>query len=284
MRIITRTVFGAAMQTAQYLGKSYQVQENSTLNEKFGVQANTLPANDERHAVKFFCIGNGGHRAVTGADGLSYTTPNNHAATDAACFNHIPFVLREIANDLSIEQRAQYGLRRVETHNGRQYIAYYAKRLVLDNVNVNLQKTTVEGSNQTTNPFVPTSANLSPTPLGDDLGDSEVVTASGEYVSGSAVVTINFNSADADELREVARVLYGDEKYAVISEIALVGGVDRTVTGSAAGSSNINYLEVIAAQVTTFIATYYQLNMQNNGFTFTADVGIAEPLFVVEEE
>lgn len=284
MRIITRTVFGAAMQTAQYLGKAYQVQENSTLNQKFGIQANTFPANDERHAVKYFCIGNGGHRAITGADGISYTTPNNHAATDGACFNHLPFVLREVANDLTVEQRAQYGLRRIETHNGLQYVAYYAKRLVLDNVNVNLQKTTVEGNNQTTNPFVPTAANLSPTPLGEQATNTEVVTASGEYVSGSAVVTINFNQADADELREVARVLYGDEKYAVISEIALLGGVDRTVTGSGAGSSSINYLEVIAAQVTTFISTYYQLNMQNNGFTFTADVGIAEPLFTVEEE
>lgn len=282
MRNVTRTVFGAAMQTAQYLGKPYLVQDNSTLNEKFGVQANAAPGESERHAVQYFTIGNGGHRAITGADGIAYTTPNNHAATDAACFSHIPFVLREVSNDLSVEQRAQYALRRLETHGGVQYVAYYAKRLVLDNVNVNLQKTQIDGNNQTTTPFVPTAANLSPTPIGDDTTDDNVIVASGEYVSGSAVVTINFNQADVDELREVARILYGDEKYAVISEVALVGGVDRTVTGPGPGTSNINYLEAIATQITTFISTYYQLNMQNNGFTFTADVGITEPLFIAE--
>lgn len=284
MRNVTRTVYGAAMQTAQYLGKSYRVQENSTLNEKFGIEANAAPSDEEQHAVQYFAIGNGGHRAVTGADGIAYTTPNNHAATDAACFNHIPFVLREVSNDLSVEQRAQYGLRRLETHNGKQYVAYYAKRMSLDNVNVNLSKTKIDGSNQSTVPFEPTAANLSPTPIGDDTSDDNVIVASGEYVSGSAVVTINFNQADVEELREVARVLYGDEKYAVISEVALIGGVDRTTTGAGAGNTSVNYLEVIAAQITTFISAYYQLNMQNNGFTFTADVGITEPLFVVEEE
>ena len=65
--------------------------------------------------------------------------------------------------------------------------------------------------------------------------------------------------------------------------MALVGGVDRTVSGPGPGTSSINYLEAIAAQITTFISTYYQLNMQNNGFTFTADVGITEPLFIEEE-
>lgn len=283
MRNVTRTVFGAAMQTAQYLGKPYLVQENSTLNEKFGVQANAAPGENERHAVQYFAIGNGGHRAITGADGIAYTTPNNHAATDAACFNHIPFVLREVSNDLSVEQRGQYALRRLETHNGTQYVAYYAKRLTLDNVNVNLQKTQIDGNNQTTTPFVPTAGNLSPTPVGEDAGTDNVIVASGEYVSGSAVVTINFNQADVDELREVARILYGDEKYAVISEVALVGGVDRTTTGPGPGTTSINYLEAIATQITTFISTYYQLNMQNNGFTFTADVGITEPLFIAEE-
>jgi hypothetical protein len=283
MRNVTRTVYGAAMQTAMYIGKSYQVQENSTLNEKFGIQANTLPSAEERHAVRYFCIGNGGHRAIVGAEGLSYTTPNHHEATDAACFNHLPFVLREVTDDLTQEQRAKYGLRREEQHNGRQYFAYYGKRLTLDAVEVNMQKTIVDGNNQTSEPFVPTSSNLNPEPLAGTDQETNVIEASGEYVSGSAVVTIDFTAADAEELRNVALIVYGDEKYAVISEMALVGGVDRVVTGPGPGNNTINYNEVISAQVTTFIASYYQLDMQNNGFTFTADVGVTEPLYAISE-
>lgn len=281
MRNVTRTVYGAAMQTAMYIGKPYQVQASSTLNEKFGIQVNALPGNTDRHAVRYFCIGNGGHRAITGAEGLSYTTPNHHEATDATCFNHLPFVLREVTDDLSVEQRSKYALRREEQHNGRAYFAYYGKRLLLDSVEVNLQKTTVDGNNQTSEPFVPTSSNLNPEPMSGTDQETNVIEASGEYVSGSAVVTIDFSAGDAEELRNVALILYGDEKYAVISEMALVGGVDRVVTGPGPGNNTINYNEVIACQVTTFIASYYQLDMQNNGFTFTADVGVTEPLYAI---
>lgn len=283
MSIVSRTVYGAALQSAIYMGKPHQVQENSTLNEKFGIQVNVLPSNDERHAVRYYCIGSGGHRAVIGADGVAYITPNRHEATDAACFRHLPFVLREVTDDLTTEQRAKYGLRRQETHDGREYFAYYAKRLDLDTAEVNLQRTRVDGNNQTSEPFVPTNANLNPQPLvsGDD---DNVIEASGEYVSGSIVVTIDFNEADAEELRNAARILYGDEKYAVISELALVGGIRRVVTGPGAGNNEINYDEIIAAQVTTFISAYYQLNVQNNGFSFTADLGITEPLYATTVE
>ena len=281
MRITTRTVYGAAMQTAQYLKLPYNVQESSTLNEKFGIQASAVLSDEERHAVRYLCIGNGGHRAVVGADGIAYTTPNHHEATDAACFRHLPFVLREVTDDLSAEQRAKYALRRQETHNGREYFAYYAKRMDLTNVEVNLQKTQVDGNNQTTEPFTPTAANLNPQPLSETADEDNVIEASGEYVAGSAVVTIDFNEADAAELRNVAQILYGDEKYAVISEIAFVGGVDRVVTGPGPGNNDISYQEVVAAQVATFVAVYYQLNLQNNGFSFTADVGITEPLFAL---
>jgi len=278
MSIVTRTVYGAGMQSAIYMGKPHRVQENSTLNEKFGIQANVLPSAAERHAVRYYCIGSGGHRAVAGADGIPYITPNRHEATDAACFRHLPFVLREVTDDLSVEQRAKYALRRRETHDGREFVAYYAKRLDLNTAEVNLQRTRVDGNNQTSEPFIPTTANLNPQPLvsGDD---DNVIEASGEYVSGSIVVTIGFNEADAQELRNVAQVIYGDEKYAVISELALLGGIDRVVTGPGVGNNEINYEEVIASQVTTFISAYYQLNVQNNGFSFTADLGITEPLY-----
>lgn len=282
MRTITRTIYGAAMNSALYLGKGYIPPEHARLNMKFGIQATTSPDTDLRHAMQYYCIGNGGHRVVSGADGIAHTSPNNHLATDAACFNHVPFVLREVTDDLSIEERARYALRRQETHNGREYFAYYAKRIDLDQVVINHRQTSVVEGSETTRAFTPTSANLNPRPLEDSQTQTNVITASGDYVSASAVIEIPFNRRDADEFRNVARILYGDERYAVISEIAMVAGIDRTVTGPGPGNTNINYTEALDVIVTTFISTYYQLNMQNNGFTFTADVGITEPLFAID--
>lgn len=283
MRIVTRTVYGAAMNTAQYLRLPYTPKENSTLNEKFGIVANELPGDEDLYGVRYFGIGNGGHRVVMGAEGIPHTSPNNHRATDAACFNHVPFVLREISDDLTVEQRKKYALRKKETHGGQEYFAYYLKRLDVDNTRINMHKTSVVDGNQTTQPFVPSSANLNPIPLSETEREDNVIQSSGDYVSGSAVVTVDFNAADAEELRNVARIIYGAEHYAVISEIALVGAVDRTVSGPGPGNQSIQYSEAIGTQVTTHITTYYQLDMQNNGFTFTADIGITEALFAISE-
>lgn len=284
MSTITRTIFGAGINSALQSGIAYVPQEKSTLNEKFSIATNEGPGPDDYYRTNYIVIGNRGHRSVTGADGIPYTTANQHKATDAACFGHIPFVLREISDDLSPTERERYALRRQEEHNGRQYFAYYAKRLNLSSATVNMQETSIgDDGTQTTQPFVPTNANLNPVPLSDTEQESNVITASGNYVSASVPVTINFNAQDATELRNVARIIYGSEDYAIISEMAWVAGVERTVTGPGPGSSNINYRELVGAQVTTFVTTYYQLNMQNNGFTFTADVGVTEPLFAIEE-
>lgn len=284
MSTITRTIYGAGINSALQLGIPYVPQEKSTLNEKLAIATNEGPGPDDRYRTNYIVIGNGGHRSVTGADGIPYTTANQHRATDAACFRHIPFVLREISDDLSPTERERYGLRRQESHSGRQYFAYYAKRLNLDSAEVSMQETAIgEDGTQTSQPFVPTNANLNPVPLSDTEQESNVITASGNYVSASVPTAINFNAQDAEELRNVARILYGSEDYAIISEMAWVSGVERIITGPGAGSSSINYREVIGSQVTTFVTTYYQLNMQNNGFTFTADMGVTEPLFAIEE-
>lgn len=281
MQIVTRTVYGAAIQSAHYLGLPYAPPEKSTLNEKFGIHQTETPGANERQAMQYLCIGNRGHRVISGADGIAYTNPVNHRTTDAACFGHVPFVLREMADDLPIDQRNLYALRRVEVHNNTNYVAYYAKRIDLSEVVVNLQHTQTSDGSKITAPFVPSNDNLNPTPLIGQDDDNAVIETNGEYVSSSAVVTIPFNETDAAEFRNVARILYGDEKYAVISELALVAGIDRVLTGQSAGNTTVNYNEVIAAQVTAHIATYYHLVMQNNGFTFTSDVGIAEPLFAL---
>lgn len=282
MRTVTRTVYGAAMQTAKFLGIPYEPVENSTLNERFDILANTAPSQDEEPYVAYYVIGNGGHQHISGASGVPYTMPRNHAATDAACFNHIPFVLRELDNDLSAVERQNYALRTIETIDGVEYAAYYAKRLNLENVEVTMQKVTIDNGSQEEETFEPTNENLNPEPYDHD--DEALIESSGEYVSGFAILTINFSANDAEELRNVAKIMYGDENYAIISEIALVSGVDRERMVVGEGGTEFSFNDVIAAQIVSFIATYYQLNMQNEGFTFTSNVGIAEPLFAVQDD
>lgn len=283
MRIVTRTVYGAAMQTAQYLGIPYVPTDNrGTLNLKFEILSNTTPPAGSSHEVQYYVIGNGGHEAITGANGVPYTRPVPHAATDAALFNHLPFVLRPVNNDLTADQRSNYALRRTETHNGQDYYAYYAKRVPMSTVSVEMHRVMVDETTGETSEtaFVPDQDNLNPTPQQVYDSNGEVI-VSGEYVTGSGIAEIAFTETDAAELREVARILYDNEDMAIISEIGMVGGTDIDTSVLTTGNVEVTFSEVVAAQVTTFVAVYYQLSMQNNGFDFTADIGITEPLFAV---
>lgn len=280
MKQVVRTVYGASLQTAIFLGVDYQTAENSTLNEKFAIIPGETLDNGERPYVGYFVIGNGGHQFIDGGDGIPRTLPNVHSATDAACFNHMPFALRTLENDLTSAQRQRYALRRIETINDVDYAAYYAKRLNLDNLQVVMQRVEVNNGTKEEFDFSPTNENLNPAP--ENTGTNSVIEASGEYVNAFASLTIDFNAEDADLLKEAAYTIYGSEDYAVISEIGLVGGVDFTRGGLPTGEdggSSITFSDVKAAQVVSFISTFYQLNLQNEGFVFTGNVGISEPLF-----
>lgn len=270
MTTITRTLFGSAIQTAQYFGKKHQIQENSTLNEKFSIFPTTLPEENENHVATYLTIGDKGHTGTMGANNRFNTKDIKHRRTDAACYNHIPFVIRELANDLNIIERANYRLRLVKTlTDGVTYVMYYGRKIDLSASVVNMQSknaTTGEGI-----PFEPTSANLNPQ-------IPENFESTNELVSSSIVIPIEFTANDVTELRNVARVLYGSEDEALVSEFAIVSGVDRVLQGQAEGNETVNYTEVIAATVVLHITSFYNATQHNDGFSLIVDGGVAEAL------
>lgn len=276
MRTITRTIYGSALQTAMLLKLPYTVVPNTTLNEKFGILANQVPEPGKLPSLAYFCIGNGGHRSVTGADGIPYTMPIKHRASDAALFNHLPFVLREVNDDLPPEQRQKYALRREEQHGGRRYYAYYLKRLDLSGVVNEMKHTTVIDGVSQTLPFIPTSANLNPTP--PEINPTGINPTEGDYLTTTAVVEIRFTANDVAELVRVAEILYGNELMAVISEIGLCSGLDKVITAQGPGNTTFNFNEAIAVQITNHITSYYSMAYTNNGFDFQIEMGATEPL------
>lgn len=277
MRKITPTIYGSKLQTSLLLGLPFTIDTNSTLNEKFDIQAGVAPPNNELPRVRYLAIGNGGHTVVSGGDGIPYTSPLTHRARDAALFNHLPFVLREVTNDLTISERGNYGLRREETHNGKQYYAYYLKRLpIAEETLAEMHYTSVEDGVSTTTPFVPTTADLNPEP--PELPSTGVITSNGDYLSASAIIPIDFAAKDVNELINVAKIIYGNENLALISEFALCSGADRTVSGQGAGGTQFNYKEAVGVQVAMHVTAYYPVGFTNEGFEFKLQVGKTEPL------
>lgn len=274
MRIITRTIWGANLQTALLLGLPYETQTSSTLNEKFNIRPE-LKLDGRLPHVNYYCIGNGGHRMIHGADGVPYTSPINHRASDAALFNHLPFVLRPLGEDLTIEQRERYALRKVETIRGEDYIAYYLKRMDLSSVAMFLEHTEVQKGVMKKTPFHATTDNLNPEH--PELPHSGVITTDGNYLTSSAIITILFNETDVRELIRVALTLYENEQYAAISEIGLCSGVDQIVNASESQGA-FNYREALDVQIATHITGFYPVGYTNRGFELQIEAGATEPM------
>jgi hypothetical protein len=278
MQHIVRSAAGANLQTCQLLKKPLVLLENSTLNQKFNIQKDTIPADSDIFSMQYLTIGNMGHRMLLGSNNIPYPSPVQHLPEHSGLYNHIPFVLRLPNEDLTPQERIRYRLRRMEQHDGTTYVAYYGLVMDLTLTQPKLELRVVDGDNVTSTPFAYTLDNLNPTqptiPPGQGL-----VTGS-DYIASTAKVPFKLTADDVVELLNVANILYGDENYAIISEIGVCHGVDRVVTGDFNGQS-ASYTEVIGCQITTFVSSFFALPFMNTGVDVTFDVGSVEPLLTL---
>ena len=74
-------------------------------------------------------------------------------------------------------------------------------------------------------------------------------------------------------------ILYGDDKKAIISELAICSGVDKSITISTPQGST-NFLEVIGVQPMTFLSSNWAARF-NQSFPRYVDMGANTPLYNV---
>jgi hypothetical protein len=272
---ITRTVYGAVVQTTLFLDQQFGLVANTTLNEKFSVQP--LVSSTVTPTLGYYGIGIGGHTMTAGTNGIYLPTPVEHEATDAALFNHLPFVLCLPTNDLTQAEQANYAMRTTITVAGVTYIAYYLKKLDYSTTQIQMQLKSIDSSgNVTTTPFVPSTSNLNPTPV--SLSTSGVNVTTGNYVTSTAKVTITFSTDDITNLLNVANILYGSESYALISEMCLVSGVVKPISVTGPTGASYTFNEVIMAQVCSFVNTMIPVQFLNTAVSVVLDLGATESL------
>lgn len=275
---VVRTAIGSIIQTGQYLGKDIIAYANSTLNQKLGINADIDIAAGEIPTVKYIAIGNGGHDFIVGANGRPKWETVAHAPRHTALYNQLPFVLRLPSNDLPAADRRKYRLRRMETHGGVQYVAYYLRLLDTSQTSPTLELRHVENDITTASVYAPTIEDLNPTP--PVIATGSLVTATADYVASTAKVPFAMTAAEVTEFMDAVRIIEGEDGYAIISEVATVSGIDRTVQGTFSGVA-ASYTEIIRAQVTAFISSAWVMESQTDGISMTIDVGNVEPLVSV---
>lgn len=273
---ITRTVYGSELQAAQFPGVPWSLRALTTLNEKFNILSGQTPSAGVTPQAKYFCIGNGGHTAATGTNGVVLNQAVPHTSVDAALYSHLPFILRAINNDITADVQVKYALRQQITVSGQQYYAYWLKRLDLSGAIVSTAISTLaNGQTTSTANFVPSSGNLNPTP--PVVNSAGANTLSNQIATSAMNVPLSFTQQECVELLNAATILYGDPAYAIISEIGICSGTDTIIPLSNGGT----FAEAIAVQIATFINTMHIVQYTANGFSGSYNLGTAEPLLVL---
>ena len=274
---VTRTIYSAHLSTCKLLNKPFTILPNSTLNQKYSLYKDEVPNSNEYPKLGYIGIGNKGSSYEVTSTGYVLTTPIPHSPRHASLYNQIPFLIRPIDDDISSTERAKYRLRVPISLNNNTYIAYYLRTLDLTSVTPVVQIRNVNNGVITTNTFTPTTGDLAP--VAPNLNNINLNDPSGDYLVSTALVNFTLSATDITNIREACQLLYGDQRYAVINEIALVTGVDKILSGVAGSNGSINYTETIAAQVASFISSeMYILTENNQELTIQLDLGSVEPL------
>lgn len=278
MKNVTSHIMGIYLQDLMLTDEPYALIPNTTLNELFEIQAGVNVPTGQYPTLQYLAIGNGGHTFQTAADGLSYPQLYTHQPTDCALISPIPFVMVPANADLTTQQRELYGMRVPMTVNGVNYIAYYLLRLNYSTVSPQILTNTVNNGVVTSAAWVPTGANLHPTPV--VASNTGAVQTNGQYVSMQEIVPVTLGETDIQNIMNVATILYGNANLAIISEAALVAAYPLQVTTQVTGGGTLSYTEAIAATICTSLSCFYSLPSLNNNLTLNFDVGGAESLYV----
>ncbi len=283
-KLTTVTLNAMRVQNALFMNIDHEYPKNSTFNEHMSINAERLPEASERSCLRYIGLGNAGHTAGNGPNNIVIPKPVRHRATDSGPFSALPWVLRPVENDLSDDVRGNYAFRRMETHGNRNYWAYYLKRIDNRGVRTRDYKITVEDGKQTTIGFNYSESDLRPTPpelpSHDYNVDDKIAMQDGEYVLSNVDLDVRMDEFDAQEFQNVARVMYGDPDFAIISEIILLTGVDAMAEGQSSEGSPFQYEEAIGTQIAYHMTCFNNIAITNDRLTYKFKIGQSVPFFL----
>ena len=277
MRKVTPTIYSIYLLAHMLTGKKYVPQINTTLNEKLKISVPPPPA-EVYPTLKYVVRGMGGHANASGPDGFPIPHIHSHEGVNSGLFYIAPWVARELTNDLPPEKRELYALRTVEVIEGRNIACYYARRQDFQSAPVEMNRITTVNGTDIPVPFVPDSTHLNPVPPTIPPAGSVPALSSGDTIEVSSVTPIVLTPFDIAELVEVARVFHNDERYAVLSEMALCSGIDVMTTVPGAGNAPMSFREAAYVQVMQHITQQQVISASDDSYQLNVDIGNGESL------
>jgi len=266
-----KTIYGSYLEQVRDKGGVWAPMVYSTLNEHYDVHPDEPLPQGSYPTESYIMVGRGAHRGSLDSNNLFVVDVADHKPTDADMFDAMPFIVRPIDADLTAVQRTQYGLRKLISVSGVDYFAYYLKRIAAtDQTDTVIEVNTIVDNIVSSVEYVPTPAQLDPVPV--ILANDVATATTGTSISVKTVTSIPVDAATVQELINSATILFGDTRYASISEIAVVTSYILPVT-STAGNVNVTYDEAIGAQVSVFIPSNTTLPLSLDGFDIQYSMG-----------
>lgn len=271
-----RTVYGSLVMNALRWNTKLRILPNSTLNQKFKVQADALPYDTEKVTTQYFVLGVNGLEYVPFQD-MYMREWRYYSPTQAALYRHIPLVMRRLTEPLSIEERKDLRLRTIESHNGVDYECWYARLTGHNDTPAEVEKRTEINGVISPDAWSPSLNDLNPNP--QQLPPDSPVENGRTYQAVTKKFQIHLSPGDIQELLNSAQIKFGDANLANITELGICSGVDRRVPGDFNGIQQ-NYVEAIYTQINDFMRVDFSAADSLAGKDLELDAGTSEPNFI----
>jgi len=247
----SRTIYNIKLQTCMMAGLPYVALPNTTLNEKFDIlqyeQFKCVTKDCGYPRINGIVIGNGGVDIIN--SDIVNLKMGKHSPVDAALYNHIPFIIRPVDEDLELDFRTKYRLRVEEAIGGTRYALYYMKLyddFFYDNNIYVITGNEVIPSAKIFNTY--RNDLLNPSPLqNNDL----VMMEDTPYIVNIFRIPFQLNEDDINELNNVFNIL--NIKDRIITEIGITTGIDYTLPDG--------YPESILTQIGFFVDVSLDLQL-----------------------
>jgi len=263
-----RTIYGLELQANTLINLPYAPKPNTTINELFKTAVNVVPGTDTTYGVKYLAIGSGGVPAVNGTIAYSYS---QHSPVDAALFEHVPFIVRPITQDIPAIERIKYRMRVLTQINGKQYYLYYLRRLLPTDFRTETYIVTVNNNGSENLKLFDTNNPKFINPVPNTT--AHVLTPTSEYISKMTKIKFSLSPAELTEINNGMNIVFnGNVKP--LTEVGLCGGLDKEISGVTEAINTQVYFHV---EMNVDVAIRYDPVL---GYLRAIEIGGGEPLYV----
>jgi hypothetical protein len=220
----TASIYYRDITLSMLKGVEYKPKNNTTLNEKFNILPTQKPNDSKKYpSLKYMMIGNGGVNTL-----FDVLKTSEHTTLDGCLFNPIPFLIVNKSQDLTLEERQKYRLRKETVINSIEYVEYYLK--VIDDVPIDNDVFNVINNGET-NLLTPFDYNqsriLNPIPR---VKEDFITQDYNQYVAITSTIRFYLSVTEMENIKNAIKLKYGETTPVILTELGLCTGIDYTTS------------------------------------------------------